>query len=62
MKYGLIAAKETWLSSSALDRFAIQNHEQNAWINLTQPSKVDGNFFNSSILTGGNPRNPSLKK
>ncbi|MDP2161487.1 MAG: hypothetical protein Q8K02_13460, partial [Flavobacterium sp.] len=42
------------------DFFQIRNHPDNAWINLNHGGNSTTNFFNSSIFTGGNTRNPNL--
>ncbi len=43
------------------DYFKIRNYQNNAWIALNDSANGVNNFFNSSIVTGGNARNPNLK-
>ncbi len=42
------------------DYFQIRNANNTQWVTLTHSGNLTNNFFNSSILTGGNPRNPNL--
>jgi hypothetical protein len=42
------------------DYLEIRNAADNAWIDLEHVGNTTNNFFNSSIETGGNPRNPDL--
>lgn len=42
------------------DYFKIRNAANNDWISLSHSGNTTNNFFNSSILTGGNARNPNL--
>ncbi|MCF8275086.1 MAG: hypothetical protein K9J17_00005, partial [Flavobacteriales bacterium] len=42
------------------DYFQIRNAANNAWVGLSHGGNTTGNFFNSSIFTGGNPRNPTI--
>ncbi|TYB70054.1 hypothetical protein ES676_13640, partial [Bizionia saleffrena] len=41
------------------DYFQIKNTSNN-WVSLNHPENSSGNFFNSTIYTGGNTRNPNL--
>ncbi|WP_092176664.1 T9SS type B sorting domain-containing protein [Cyclobacterium xiamenense] len=43
------------------DYFAIERGETNDFERLSHGNNDVSNFFNSSIYTGGNPRNPNLK-
>lgn len=43
------------------DQFKIRNAANSAWVNLSHGGNSTDNFFNSSIYTGGNSRNPELK-
>lgn len=43
------------------DFLEIRNKENTDWISLSHEQNSEDNFFNSSIFTGGTPRNPSLK-
>ncbi|WP_168187607.1 DUF11 domain-containing protein [Pedobacter sp. G11] len=42
------------------DYFKIRNAANNAWVTLNHTGNTGNNFFNSSIVTGGNARNPNL--
>ncbi|MCF8464950.1 MAG: hypothetical protein K9G41_08920, partial [Flavobacteriales bacterium] len=42
------------------DYFQIRNAANTAWVNLNHTGNSTGNYFNSSIETGGNVRNPNL--
>jgi uncharacterized repeat protein (TIGR01451 family) len=42
------------------DFFQIRNAANTAWVNLNHGGNSANNFFNSSIFTGGNARNPNL--
>jgi gliding motility-associated-like protein len=42
------------------DFFQIRNHQDTAWTTLNHTGNSTNNFFNSSISTGGNTRNPNL--
>jgi hypothetical protein len=42
------------------DFFQIRNADNNAWVNLNHGGNSANNFFNSSIFTGANTRNPNL--
>lgn len=42
------------------DDFQIRDHSNTNWITLNHSANSANNFFNSSIFTGGNPRNPNL--
>ncbi len=61
IKYGLIAGEgdRNLNASGTLDRFAIINKNNN-WVNLSHANNSVDNYFNSSIFTGGNDRNPEL--
>jgi hypothetical protein len=43
------------------DKFEIQKLNTSSWQLLNHTSNSSDNFFNSSIFTGGNARNPNLK-
>uniref|UniRef100_UPI00286D2546 Ig-like domain-containing protein n=1 Tax=Flavobacterium sp. TaxID=239 RepID=UPI00286D2546 len=58
MKLGLMAGEgDNGISG---DYFQIQRQSDNAFVNLTHSGNSSNNFFNSSIQTGGNSRNPNL--
>ena len=42
------------------DYFQIRNAADNNWVGLSHAGNTASNFFNSSIQTGGNTRNPNL--
>jgi hypothetical protein len=42
------------------DFFEIRNAADNAWVRLNHGGNSQNNYFNSSIFTGGNTRNPTL--
>jgi len=42
------------------DYFKIRNAANNAWVSLSHSGNTANNFFNSSIVTGNNARNPNL--
>jgi len=42
------------------DYFEIRNAANSSWIDLDHSGNSTDNFFNSSIVTGGNARNPNL--
>src|SRR5690606_32801282 len=42
------------------DYFQIRNSANSNWVNLNHSGNSTTNFFNSSISTGGNTRNPNL--
>jgi hypothetical protein len=42
------------------DFFEIRNAADTDWIRLSHGGNTENNYFNSSIFTGGNPRNPTL--
>lgn len=42
------------------DFFEIRRQSDNAWQRLSHGGNTTTNYFNSSIFTGGNPRNPNL--
>ncbi|MCF8256745.1 MAG: hypothetical protein K9J06_04290, partial [Flavobacteriales bacterium] len=42
------------------DYFQIRNAADNAWVTLNHGGNSANNYFNSSIFTGGNARNPNL--
>ena len=58
MKLGLIAGEGD--SDITGDYFHIQPHNSSGWNNLSHSGNAVNNFFNSSIETGGNARNPNL--
>ncbi len=61
MKYGLIAGEgDRYLNAPTIDNFSVRNHSDDAWVALSHPNNSTDNFFNSSVYTGGNPRNPSI--
>jgi len=41
------------------DYFNIRNAADDAWVALNHSGNTTNNFFNSSVVTGGNPRNPN---
>ncbi|HTO37630.1 MAG TPA: HYR domain-containing protein [Brumimicrobium sp.] len=58
MKLGLMAGEGD--RSISGDYFQIRNHQNTSWVPLSHSGNTSGNFFNSSVNTGGNARNPSL--
>ncbi len=58
VKLGLMAGEGDRNISG--DYFQIRNAANNAWVTLNHTSNSSSNFFNSSIFTGGNTRNPNL--
>ncbi|MCB9188609.1 MAG: HYR domain-containing protein [Flavobacteriales bacterium] len=59
MKLGLMAGEgDVGISG---DYFRIRNWQDNAWITLSHSGNTTTNFFNGSVNTGGNPRNPALQ-
>lgn len=58
VKLGLMAGEGD--RSISGDYFNIRRSSDNAWQALNHSGNTTGNFFNSSIQTGGNTRNPSL--
>ena len=58
MKIGLMAGEGDYGISG--DYFEIQDHTSSNWIPLSHGGNSITNFFNSSIFTGGNDRNPNL--
>jgi hypothetical protein len=58
MKLGLMAGEGD--SGISGDYFQINRHSDNTFINLSHGGNQTNNFFNSSIQTGGNTRNPNL--
>ncbi len=42
------------------DYFQIRNAANSAWVSLSHTGNTTTNYFNSSIATGGNARNPNL--
>ncbi|MDD2985877.1 hypothetical protein, partial [Flavobacterium sp.] len=58
MKLGMMAGEGDRGISG--DYFQIRNHTNNNWITLNHGANSTNNFFNSSIYTGGNTRNPNL--
>jgi hypothetical protein len=58
VKMGMIAGEGD--RNIAGDYFQIRNASNTAWVDLTHGGNATNNFFNSSVFTGGNPRNPAL--
>ncbi|WP_290833858.1 hypothetical protein, partial [Flavobacterium sp.] len=58
MKLGLMAGEGD--RNIAGDFFQIRNYTDTNWITLNHAGNSTTNFFNSSIFTGGNTRNPNL--
>ncbi len=58
LKLGLIAGEGD--RSVTGDYFQIKRANNSQWLTLVHPENSTNNFFNSTILTGGNPRNPNL--
>ena len=58
MKLGLMAGEGDRGISG--DYFQVRNHTDANWIPLNHSGNSTTNFFNSSIQTGGNTRNPNL--
>jgi len=58
MKLGLIAGEGDL--PIAGDYFQIIDHTNTSWITLSHGGNYTNDFFNSSIYTGGNPRNPNM--
>jgi hypothetical protein len=58
MKLGLMAGEGDRGISG--DYFQVRDHTNANWITLNHSGNTTGNFFNSSIQTGGNTRNPNL--
>ncbi|WP_286914034.1 hypothetical protein, partial [Flavobacterium sp. UBA4197] len=58
LKLGLMAGEGDRGISG--DYFSIQKQSDNSWLDLNHSGNTTGNFFNSSIQTGGNTRNPNL--
>lgn len=58
VKMGMMAGEGD--RNIAGDYFSIRNAADNAWIGLSHSGNTELNFFNSSIVTGGNARNPNL--
>jgi hypothetical protein len=58
MKLGVVAGEGD--QPYVGDFFAIRNHANTAWIDLSDGCNTTSNFFNSSVCTGGNARNPNL--
>ena len=58
MKLGLMAGEGDRGISG--DYFQIRNAANSAWVSLNHSGNSTGNFFNSSIATGGNARTPNL--
>src|SRR5690606_25821011 len=42
------------------DYFQMWDQNANQFVSLSHGGNSTGNFFNSSVYTGGNPRNPNL--
>ncbi|MBN2776583.1 MAG: DUF11 domain-containing protein, partial [Bacteroidales bacterium] len=58
LKLGLVAGEGDRNISG--DYFQIRDHSDANWIDLSHAGNSDNNFFNSSIFTGGNSRNPNI--
>ncbi|HRE77370.1 MAG TPA: hypothetical protein PLL09_06040, partial [Flavobacterium sp.] len=58
MKLGMMAGEGD--RAIAGDYFQIRNHPDTNWVTLNHGGNGTNNFFNSSIFTGGNTRNPEL--
>jgi uncharacterized repeat protein (TIGR01451 family) len=58
MKLGMIAGEGD--RGIAGDYFEIRNVADDAWVALSHGGNSTGNFFNSSVFTGGNDRNPDI--
>lgn len=59
LKLGLMAGEgDVGISG---DYFKIRNYQDNAWITLSHSGNTTTNFFNGSVNTGGNVRNPNLQ-
>ena len=59
MKVGMMAGEgDVGISG---DYFKIRNWQDNAWISLNHTNNSSTNFFNGSVNTGGNNRNPNLQ-
>jgi len=59
MKLGLMAGEgDVGITG---DYFQIRNYTNTAWVSLNHADNVSNNFFNSSVYTGGNLRNPNLQ-
>ncbi|MEI6749689.1 MAG: hypothetical protein WCM93_11060, partial [Bacteroidota bacterium] len=59
MKLGLMAGEGDVNYSG--DYFQIRDYTNTNWIGLSHAGNSTNNFFNSSIFTGGNARNPNLQ-
>ncbi|MDX1279263.1 SprB repeat-containing protein, partial [Oceanihabitans sediminis] len=57
IKLGLMAGEGD--RSIPGDNFRIRNANNTAWVTLSHSGNTTNNFFNSSIVTGGNPRTPN---
>ena len=59
MKLGVMAGEgDVGISG---DYFKVRNWQDNAWVSLSHSGNSATNFYNSSVNTGGNPRNPTLQ-
>ncbi|WP_396184175.1 hypothetical protein, partial [Flavobacterium sp.] len=58
IKLGMMAGEGDRVISG--DYFQIRNHLDTSWVTLNHGENSTNNFFNSSIFTGGNTRNPNL--
>ena len=58
IKLGLMAAEGDRPFTG--DYFRIQKQSDSTYLDLIHSGNASDNFFNSSIVTGGNPRNPNL--
>lgn len=59
MKLGVMAGEGDFDITG--DYFDIRDHRDANWIRLSHSQNTSNNFFNSSIYTGGNARNPNLR-
>ena len=59
MKLGLMAGEGD--RGITGDYFEIRNHSNTNWVTLSHSGNSANNFFNSSVVTGGNARNPLLQ-
>ena len=58
LKLGLVAGEGD--RSISGDYFQIRDHSDANWVTLNHTDNSTNNFFNSSITTGGNTRNPEI--
>ena len=59
MKLGLMAGEGD--VGIAGDYFKIRNWQNTSWVTLNHSGNSSNNFFNGSVNTGGNARNPNLQ-